>query len=115
MTKLGNIKCLITSAIAMPVFLSFIDFSVPQSHLMPIIYSLFFDYLSNKAISLYAILGISTYCLFSKIADQHEKKLKYENIWIYCFSSLFGLAFYLTALYNFYATSEVDEASLHKA
>lgn len=99
MTKLGNIKCLITSAIAMPIFLSFIDFSVPQSHLMPIIYGLFFEYLSNKAISLYAILGISTYCLFSKIADQHEKKLKYENIWIYCFSSLFGLAFYLSKSY----------------
>lgn len=94
-----NVKCLITSAIAMPVFLSFIDFSVPQSHLMPIIYGLFFDYLSNKAISLYAILGISTYCLFSKIADQHEKKLKYENIWIYCFSILFGLAFYLSKSY----------------
>lgn len=96
-----NVKCLISSAITMPIVLSFIDFSVSQSVLNAdnTIYELFFYHSFNKAISFYAFLGILIYCLFSRIANQHEPNLKYENIWIYCFSGLFGLIFYLSKSY----------------
>ena len=96
-----NIKCLIVSAMTMPIVLSFIDFSITNSVINAgnMVYGLFFDYLLEKPISLYTILGMAIYFLFSKIANRYVQQSKYENIWIDCFSGAFGLIFYLGKSY----------------
>ena len=72
-----NIKYLTVSAIIMPIVLSFIDFSISNSviNVGNTVYGLFFDYLLEKPISLYAILGMIIYFLFSRIANQYIKPI----------------------------------------
>ena len=70
-------KYLTVSAIIMPIVLSFIDFSISNSviNVGNTVYGLFFDYLLEKPISLYAILGMIIYFLFSRIANQYIKPI----------------------------------------
>ena len=67
----------------------------------------------EAGVSVQHVLFGSWFCSSASLHQIHE--LGYDVIAYVKITKYFLINYSFTALYNFYATSEVDEASLHKA